>query len=144
MVFDRIFSYKFLLRAFLFIGTSGSECKWQNLNSISHMVISSLTCEMWELIAVRVSIFKSIVFKMFHKMRVASDLCIYTLCLVWSAADGCKTLWEEWVLNILLWLEQASKAFCCYIILFDSIMLPPHTHTQLFFFCKNNLNYSVT
>lgn len=44
-------------------------------------------------------IFKSIVCKMFHKVRVACDLCSSTVCLLWSAADGCKILWEEWILK---------------------------------------------
>lgn len=44
-------------------------------------------------------LFKSIVFKMLHKMRVACDLWTSTVCLLWSASDGCKILWEEWILK---------------------------------------------
>lgn len=53
-------------------------------------------------------LFKSIVFKMFHKMRVACDLCTSPVCLLWSASDGCKILREEWILKNSS-LGRASK-----------------------------------
>lgn len=98
-------------------------------------------------------LFKSIVFKMFHKMRVACDLCTSPVCLLWSASDGCKILWEEWILKnssvcraskqgLLLLYNTILKIKGCTWKIFDSIMPPPKLSWD--FFSKNNLNYSVT
>lgn len=63
-------------------------------------------------------LFKSIVFKMFHKMRVACDLCTSTVCSFEVLLMAAKSSGKNGFWKILLLVEQASEAFCCYIILF--------------------------
>lgn len=155
MVFDRIFHITFsegYLHLLVPVVQIASDKMWIAFLTCALVLLRCGHGFLWE-----AGIFRSIVFKMFHKVRVACDLCSSTVCLLWSAADGCKIPWEEWILkcsagraseqDLLLLYNTILKIKGCTwksLILLCPYPLPQTQLGFFTFFSKNNLNYSVT